>query len=137
SARGRAVAGLSAGGYGAVDIGLRHPGLFGTLESWSGYFTAPHDGSLAHADAAELAAHDPSRLARREATLLRRLGARLFLSSRTTTDRASARVTRSFAAELSSLRIPLRLWLGAGGHDGRLWRTQLAPALRYALETAK
>jgi enterochelin esterase-like enzyme len=28
---GRTLAGLSAGGYGAVDIGLRHPRLFGTL----------------------------------------------------------------------------------------------------------
>ena len=28
----RAIAGLSAGGYGAIDIGLRHPGLFRTLD---------------------------------------------------------------------------------------------------------
>ena len=42
---GRILAGLSAGGYGAVDIGLRHPLLFWrTLESWSGDFGAPHDG---------------------------------------------------------------------------------------------
>ncbi|HEY4412058.1 MAG TPA: alpha/beta hydrolase-fold protein, partial [Gaiellaceae bacterium] len=34
TARGRALEGLSAGGFGAVDIGLRHPGLFGTLGSW-------------------------------------------------------------------------------------------------------
>ena len=38
--RARALAGFSAGAYGAVDMGLRHPGLFGTLESWSGYFKA-------------------------------------------------------------------------------------------------
>ena len=37
-ARNRALEGLCAGGYGAVDIGLRHPGLFGTLGSWEGYF---------------------------------------------------------------------------------------------------
>src|SRR5260221_9512692 len=34
-AAGRVIAGLSAGGFGAVDIGLRHPSLFGTIESWS------------------------------------------------------------------------------------------------------
>jgi enterochelin esterase-like enzyme len=35
---GRILAGLSAGGYAAVDIGLRHPFMFSTLEAWSGYF---------------------------------------------------------------------------------------------------
>jgi hypothetical protein len=32
-----------AGGFGAFDIGLRHPALFGRLASWSGYFH-PIDG---------------------------------------------------------------------------------------------
>jgi putative esterase len=36
----RTIAGFSAGAYGAIDIALRHPGLFGTVESWSGYFQA-------------------------------------------------------------------------------------------------
>jgi enterochelin esterase-like enzyme len=131
-AYGRVIAGLSAGAYGALDIGLRHPRVFGTLESWSGYFRAPHDGSLVHATAGELAAHDPSLLVAREATLLRHLGVRFFLSSGTD-DHATARATRAFADELTSLRVPHRLWLGPGGHDGRFWRSQLAPALRYAL----
>ena len=38
SADGRVLAGLSAGGFGAMDIGLRHPSVFGRIESWSGYF---------------------------------------------------------------------------------------------------
>jgi enterochelin esterase-like enzyme len=134
-APGRVVAGLSGGGYGAVDIGLRHPRLFGTLESWSGSFTAPHDGSLAHAGATELAAHDPALLVRRDAPLLRRLRTRFFLSSGTG-DRAAACATESFARELSSLRIAHRLWLGPGGHDGRFWGSQFAPALRYAVPEA-
>lgn len=36
--RGRAILGLSAGGYGATIIGLRHLGEFAVVESWSGYF---------------------------------------------------------------------------------------------------
>ena len=44
----RTLAGFSAGGYGSIDIGLRHPGLFGTLESWSGYFRCSQ-GRLARA----------------------------------------------------------------------------------------
>jgi enterochelin esterase-like enzyme len=37
---GRALMGVSAGGYGAFNIGLRHLDTFGALESWSGYFAA-------------------------------------------------------------------------------------------------
>jgi enterochelin esterase-like enzyme len=130
---GRTLAGLSAGGYGAIDIGLRHALLFATLESWSGYFTPLRDGPLHGATAEGLAAHDPTVLVRREARLLARLGTRFFLSSGTTRDRDSARAATSFAAELGGLGLHSRLWLGPGGHDGRFWRAQLPEALRYAL----
>ncbi|HEY5294722.1 MAG TPA: alpha/beta hydrolase-fold protein [Gaiellaceae bacterium] len=36
--RGRAIVGLSAGGYGAAVLGLGHLDLFSAVESWSGYF---------------------------------------------------------------------------------------------------
>ena len=35
---GRALIGLSAGGYGATIIGFRHPQTYSVIESWSGYF---------------------------------------------------------------------------------------------------
>jgi enterochelin esterase-like enzyme len=130
---GRVLAGLSAGGFGAVDIGLRHPELFSTLEAWSGYFRPLRAGALVHADAAGLHAHDPSLLAVREAPLLHRLKTRFFLSSGTTHDRLTAAGTKAFSVELRTLGVPHRLWLGAGGHDGRLWRAQLPAALAYAL----
>ena len=38
SARGRAIAGLSEGGYGAMNLGLRNPSEFGVIGSFSGYF---------------------------------------------------------------------------------------------------
>jgi enterochelin esterase-like enzyme len=118
----RTLAGLSAGGYGAVDIGLRHPGLFGTLEAWSGSFASPSPS------------HDPSLLVRREAVRLRSLGTRVFLSCGTTRDRVTARETKAFAGELRSLGIRHELWLAPGGHDGALWRRQLPAALAYALD---
>ena len=37
SGSGRAIGGLSEGGYGALNIGLHHPGRFRVIESWSGY----------------------------------------------------------------------------------------------------
>jgi enterochelin esterase-like enzyme len=133
SRRGRGIAGLSAGGYGAVDIGLRHPDPFGTLESWSGYFKPFRDGSLFDAGPAELAAHDPSLLVRAESRRLRRLGTRFFLSSGTTHDHTSANRAIDFARELASLRLPHELVLRPGGHDGAFWREQLPAALAFAL----
>ncbi len=38
SRRGRALVGLSAGGFGATVLGLHHLGRFSVVESWSGYF---------------------------------------------------------------------------------------------------
>jgi enterochelin esterase-like enzyme len=35
---GRAIVGVSAGGYGAASLGLGHPSQFSVVESWSGYF---------------------------------------------------------------------------------------------------
>jgi enterochelin esterase-like enzyme len=132
----RAIAGLSAGGFGAVDIGLRHPRLFGTLEAWSGYFRPLRDGPLRHADTQELAADDPSLLVRRDAPLLRRLGTRFYLSCGTH-DRKTAALAVAFAGELDLLRLPHRLSLAPGGHNGRFWRSQLPTALRYAFPTAE
>jgi enterochelin esterase-like enzyme len=38
--RGRALVGLSAGGFGAFNVGLRRLDTFAAVESWSGYFAA-------------------------------------------------------------------------------------------------
>jgi S-formylglutathione hydrolase FrmB len=38
SRMGRAIVGVSAGGYGATILGLHHLGSFTVVESWSGYF---------------------------------------------------------------------------------------------------
>src|SRR5213079_3250993 len=38
----RAIAGLSEGGYGAINIALHNPGEFKVVESWSGYELAAH-----------------------------------------------------------------------------------------------
>ena len=42
----RILAGLSEGGYGAVNIGIHHPGEFATIESWSGYMVADNLGAI-------------------------------------------------------------------------------------------
>ncbi len=131
SAAGRVLAGLSAGGYGAVDIGLRHPGLFGTLESWSGYFQPLRDGTLRHADRAELAAHDPTTLVRRLAAALGRAGTRFELSTGPAHGRVKPRSTIAFAEELRSLGLAETLWVVPRG-DRSPYEAQLVHGLRFA-----
>src|SRR6478736_8762421 len=46
--RGRALVGLSAGGYGAVILAIHHLAAFSVVESWSGYFH-PTDPQALHA----------------------------------------------------------------------------------------
>ena len=46
SPAGRAIGGLSEGGYGAINIGLHHPREFKVIESWSGYAEAADISSI-------------------------------------------------------------------------------------------
>lgn len=128
---GRTLAGFSAGAYGSIDIALRHPGLFGTLESWSGYFKSPRDGSLANATQAENLAHDPQALVRAQARELKARNVRIFLSAGRN-ERKTLAATRAFAWELSDLGVDHVLHLTAGGHHGRTWRAVLPAGLLYA-----
>jgi enterochelin esterase-like enzyme len=131
-AAGRTLAGYSAGGFGAIDIGLRHSSTFGTLESWSGYFDPPRDGPFRSVSDATLRANDPSAIVQQDAAALRQRHVRIFLSVGSTHDRWTEARTMAFAAELRLLAIPYRLWLAPGGHDGKFWRRQLAAALEFA-----
>jgi enterochelin esterase-like enzyme len=128
----RVIAGLSAGAYGAVDIALRHPGMFDLAESWSGYFRPFRDGPLAHASAAELAEHDPTLLVRREAARLRRVHVRFFLSTGFNHGGIFRRWTFGFAHELQTLGIQHRVWASRRPDGGRYLRAQLPAALEFA-----
>jgi enterochelin esterase-like enzyme len=133
NASSRAIAGLSAGGYGAVDIGLRHPQLFDTLESWAGYFHPFHDGPFLHASRTVLDAHDPTLLVHREAAQLRQRNMRFFLSTgRSGHGAVAARWTFEFADLLTRLHLSHRLWVLPARYRGHLYRTQLPAAIDYA-----
>lgn len=132
SRAGRTIAGLSAGGYGAADIGLRSPAVFGRIASWSGYFHPLHDGPLAHASKAILAANDPFQLASARVALLRRLGTRFFLGSGPTHSHwFTEQQTIDFAAELRRLRLPATMLLVPSAKGQ--YATQLEAGLRWAV----
>jgi len=132
NAAGRVIAGLSAGGYGAVDIGLRHPSLFKTVESWGGYFTPVLDGPFKHATRAVLAAHDPTRIVEVEQLRLVDDQTRFFLSTGPPHSRwAPPAATIDYAGRLRALGLPytLRIYPNKQGE----WRNQLDDGLRWAL----
>ena len=126
----RALEGLSAGGYGAVDIGLRHPRVFGTLGSWDGYFTP-------FPDVAEPGTHDPALLVRREAPLLRREGVRFYVSAGGNHGAILTSGSLAFAHELTRLRLAHELWRLPRADRGHFWTATVPSALRYAFPGEK
>lgn len=131
SRRGRVIAGLSAGGFGAVDIGIRNVGLFGSIESWSGYFRPLHDGPFKDASPSQLAANDPRRIVRLDRRALARTSTRFFLSSGPAHSHwFKPAETIAFAAEVRALGLPetLRLFDSRQGE----WRAQVDDGLRWA-----
>lgn len=127
----RTLAGLSAGGFGAIDIGLRHPALFGTLESWGGYFAPFHDGPFVDATKTTLAAHTPTLLVREEAGKLRSFATRFFLSSGPSHGDITQQATIAFAHEVADLGLSCHLYLVPAGERDP-WRAQLGPGIRAA-----
>jgi hypothetical protein len=130
SPAGRAIGGLSAGGFGAVDMALRHLDMFGVAESWEGYFRPLRDGPFTHASAAELAAHNPTLLVRDRAAYVR-THIRFFLSTGQSHGTVERRWTFAFARLLGFLGVEYRLWV-LPPDQVHFDRLQFPDALQYA-----
>ena len=125
----RGLGGNSEGGFGAVNIALRHPNLFSVVESWSGYFTPLGGGPFAHASAAVIAANDPAGYVHRLAARLRRLPLTAFLYT-SWKDRPVE--TQRFAAALRRAGARAHAALYGGGHTWQLWRSQAPHMILFA-----
>jgi enterochelin esterase-like enzyme len=125
--RGRGIGGLSEGGYGALNIGLHHPGEFGLLESWSGYMLADQIPAIFGGSASVLDYNSPSRQVVTAAPQVRAghtyiwfySGASEWLSGQ----------NRAFAAELTALGVAHHFFLAPGKHSWSLWRALMPQAL--------
>jgi enterochelin esterase-like enzyme len=132
SPAGRVLAGLSAGGFGAVYIALRHPDVFATVESWSGYFHPLRDGPFKHDSNAQLRRNDPRVLVQADSSVLQKEGTRFFLSSGPYHSHwFKPSETRAFASTLRALHLPVRT-LFTSSLKGE-WRTQFDAGLAWAL----
>jgi len=124
---GRVLAGLSEGGYGALNIGLHHPREFRVLESWSGYERADDLKSIFGGDRVLLRANSPLDTLPAAVPALRHAGTFVWLYSGTTD--SFQRENESFAAALGRAGIAHRFRLVRGGHNWAIWRAQAADAL--------
>jgi len=123
----RGIAGLSEGAYGAVNIGLHHPGEFGLLESWSGYMVADNMPAIFGRSPGALAYNSPATWIRAVASEVR--ASRTYIWFYCGASDSLARQNRSFAAELRALGIAHRFFVIPGTHSWRLWRGQMPQAL--------
>lgn len=134
--RGRALVGLSAGGYGAVLLALHRLSAFSVIESWSGYFhptdptgTKPLDlGSAAanrHASAHSFVSSLRRRFAKRPTFFAFYVGAQ---------DSRFLAENRQLHRELAAGNVPHVFELYGGGHSQSLWLRHATPWLRLALD---
>jgi len=128
----RGIAGLSEGGYGALNIGLHYPGEFGLLESWSGYMRAESGAAVFGGSPDLLAYNSPAWYAPQVAPALRsdRTFVWFYCGSSDTMRRQDVR----FNAELGDLGIAHDFFEHHGGHSWALWRTLMPAALVAASE---
>jgi enterochelin esterase-like enzyme len=127
---GRALAGLSEGGYGALNIGFHHPGEFRVLESWSGYIHADNLRSVFDRRRKLLRWNTPLyRLPHVRAALLRSHTYVWFYSG--TTDGLLPQ-NLAFSNALARAGLPHRFFVVHGGHNWALWRGQAARAMLAA-----
>ena len=125
----RAIAGISMGGYGAVNLALGRLATFGIASSWSGYFVANTPSVDGPTGSATWRARSPLLAVPRLAPALRtRPVALSFYSGRADGFFAS---NVAFDRELTRLGIPHRFRAVPGGHDAKVWRAQLTTELRW------
>ena len=133
--RGRALVGLSAGGYGAALVALHRLSAYSVIESWSGYFHPTDPSGTKSLDLGSTAAN-------------RHASAHAFVQSlrRTFAKRPTffafyvgAKDARFLAEnlqlhrELTAAKVPHVFEVYDGGHSQSLWLRHATPWLRLAL----
>jgi enterochelin esterase-like enzyme len=123
----RGIGGLSMGGYGALNIGLHHPGEYGLLESWSGYMIADRMPGIFGRSARSRKYNSPAKWMVSVAPVVRADHTYIWFYIGSSDPLAPQ--NRAFAAELSALGIAHTFFEVPGRHNWALWRGQMAQAL--------
>jgi S-formylglutathione hydrolase FrmB len=122
----RAIVGFSMGGYGAMNIALRHPGEFGQIVSIAGYFHVDDPSGMFAGRRSLIAANSPARhlgMARGKHILL--------AEARSDELPAIKGQAAWFKRLLNRAHIPATFRMTAGRHDWRYASRALARALGF------
>ncbi|MGH2869996.1 MAG: alpha/beta hydrolase [Solirubrobacteraceae bacterium] len=132
---GRALIGLSAGGYGAFNIGLRNLDTFAAIESWSGYFAATNPSGTqvlnlgspqANSNATVPSGANVTRWLRSWPTLLS-----FYVGVQ---DSRFLILNKQYDAALTQSGVSHTFRTYPGGHSSALWRAQAPAWLGMALD---
>jgi enterochelin esterase-like enzyme len=115
----RGIGGFSMGGFGAMNIAVHHPDIFGSVISLAGYYTA--DGSIWGQNTDYMHANSPAYVlpANPHAWKLR-----IFLGA-ATKDQPYYADTQQFILELKALHLDYTFDLENGYHTWSIWESQL------------
>jgi S-formylglutathione hydrolase FrmB len=130
SRSGRAIVGISAGGYGAAMLGLNDLDEFSVIESWSGYFHAT-DPSGTKAITAPASANVHTLLARLAADQRQRPTFLGFYIGKA--DSRFLVENEQFADQLTQAGLQHVFAIYDGAHEAGLWRRQAERWLRLAV----
>lgn len=133
--RGRALLGLSAGGYGAMIVALHNLDSFSVIESWSGYFHATDPSGL-HPLQLGSTRRKRHASAHTYVPLLKRATAQRPTFIAFYVGRQDARFrseNEQFDDELKKAHVPHVFALYPGGHEQRVWTQHAGAWLTLAL----
>jgi S-formylglutathione hydrolase FrmB len=121
----RGIGGLSMGGFGAMNIAVHHPDVFGFVISLGGYYTA--EGSVWGNNAAYIRANSSQDTLPGDPLAW---NLHIFLGV-ATKDQPYAVDALRFTQVLERLHIPYRLDVEPGYHSWRVWQVQFYHALLW------
>jgi S-formylglutathione hydrolase FrmB len=133
---GRALVGLSAGGYGAVILALHHLDDFGAIESWSGYFHPTNPRGTQALDLGS-AVRNAQANAHTFVSALKRDRERrptFFAFYVGNQDRRFRAENLRLDRELKAAHVPHVFALYPGAHDGTVWTAHAKAWLQLAAE---
>jgi enterochelin esterase-like enzyme len=137
--RARALIGISAGAYGAADIGIHHLSTFSVIQSWSGYFhptnragTGPMELGSPQADAAASVHTYVPRLRRSFRRFPTSFG--FYIGDQ---DTRFLRENRRLHRQLLRAGVPHRFAVYPGGHERALWTSHMADWVTHAVDALR
>lgn len=119
----RGIGGNSMGGFGAVNIAMHHPDVFGFAISLGGYYRA--EGGIWGNNPAYMRENSPIDVLPTDKPAWR---LQMYIGA-ATKDQPYYTYARQFASELDHLLLPYQFDLQSGFHSWKIWQTQIYNAL--------